>query len=134
MAKSREKALKESYLDKQAKTTLNTFKGIKGLKVKTIYDGLYIRPNCAKGMITPIDDWVGVDEDGNRVMLSEVRSDKIARQPFEHIIKSPEHLMTLYLSFLDYIRDNDYNVYPTKVNFSQYIGINYNTLYNYLRD
>ena len=134
MAKSREKALKESYLDKPAKTTLNTFKGIKGLKVKTIYDGLYIRPNCAKGMITPIDDWVGVDEDGNRVMLSEVKSDKIIRQPFEHIIKSPEHLMTLYLAFLDYIRESKYTVYPTKVNFAQHIGINYNTLYNYLRD
>ena len=75
MAKARSRALAESYKGKEAKTTLNTFKGIKGLKVKTIYDGLYIRPNCAKGMITPIDDWVGVDEDGNRVMLSEVKSD-----------------------------------------------------------
>jgi hypothetical protein len=133
-AKSRDKALKESYLDKQAKTTLNTRKHINQVKVRTIYDGLYIRANCAVGKITPIDEWIGADEEGNKIYLRDrLDANELVYDNITYI-KSPEHLAVLYRSFLDYIRESDYNVYPTKINLADYIGISYSTLMKYLNE
>ena len=84
-------------------------------------------------MITAIDDWVGIDEQGNRVYLAEADADRIIRANKADIyIKSPEHLMTLYIEFLKHIRDKDYSIYPTKVNLSEFIGMSYSSLCRYL--
>lgn len=133
-AKPRDKALKESYLDKQAKTTLNTRKHINQVKVRTIYDGLYIRANCAVGKITPIDEWIGADEEGNKIYLRDrLDANELAYDNTTYI-KSPEHLAVLYRSFLDHIRESNYNIYPTKINLADYIGISYSTLMKYLNE
>ena len=134
-AKTRAQANKELNTVKQAETSLATQKTINKVKVSTIYDGYYIRPNLAVGMITAIDDWVGIDEQGNRVYLTDADANRVIKANKADVyIKSPEHLMILYIEFLKHIRDNEYSIYPTKAHFSEFIGINYNTLFNYLRD
>nr|DAU91846.1 MAG TPA: DNA-packaging protein small subunit [Caudoviricetes sp.] len=134
-AKTRAQANKELNTVKQADTSLATQKSINKVKVATIYDGYYIRPNLAVGMITAIDDWVGIDEQGNRVYLTGADTNKVIKANKADVyIKSPEHLMTLYLEFLKHIRDNKYNVYPTKANLSDFIGISYSSLCRYLSD
>ena len=134
-AKTRAQANKELNTVKQAKTSLATQKSINKVKVATIYDGYYIRPNLAVGMITAIDDWVGIDEQGNRVYLTGADTNKVIKANKADVyIKSPEHLMTLYIEFLKHIRDNEYSIYPTKVNLSSFIGISYSSLCRYLSD
>ena len=132
-AKTRAQANKELNTVKQAETSLATQKTVNKLKVSTIYDGYYIRPNLAVGMITAIDDYVGIDEQGNRVYLVGADTNKVIKANKADVyIKSPEHLMTLYIEFLKHIRSNEYSIYPTKVNLSDFIGISYSSLCRYL--
>ena len=134
-AKTRAQANKELNTVKQAETSLATQKTINKVKVSTIYDGYYIRPNLAVGMITAIDDWVGIDEEGNRVYLTDADAERVIKANKADVyIKSPGHLMTLYIEFLKHIRANDYTIYPTKVNLSSFIGISYSSLCRYLSE
>ncbi len=96
----------------------------------------YVKMSEAVGEVRRISDSVAMDEAGQLIQTNKnvVRvgsGDTRAITPYRKIQTADEFIST-FIAFSDWIKENEYKDYPTKLNFSKFAGISYTTIYNYL--
>lgn len=107
--------------------------GPEGYKKNAAY---YVKMSEAIGEVKRISDSVAMDEAGQLIQTNAkvVRvgsGNNAAITPYRKIQDGNEFINT-FIAFTDWIKENEYKEYPTKLNFSKYTGLSYTTIFNYL--
>lgn len=88
----------------------------------------------AVGGVTRVNPSTCIDEAGQRVRTHSKIKNPGAGKGYgagkPKAFDTPEDLIDSFTGFIEYVRLNDYGIYPTKANFARYMQITPRTVYN----